>query len=225
MKKRMIQVFTAILVFGLVGSINVILGGATGSMIMRSRSMGHGITPQNGIIDKGDILYYNGINSKDDVVTYAAGKSVGYKRFGDYGDVIVYYPMGNKEKTPIVHRAICWVELDENGKYSVDGYKIYNASNITIEELHLFNYKPSNSGFITKGDNNSLPDQYSNGGICPQPVKIEWIAGKVTGLDDKNNGTSGGNESKGTPGFEFIALLVAMAAVVLARKRKLALKP
>ena len=62
----------------------------------------------------------------------------GYKLFGDYSDVIIFHPNGISSATPIMHRAISWVE---KGEEMSDG-------------------KPApHEGYITKGDNNAVPDQ------------------------------------------------------------------
>lgn len=156
----------------------------TPMVVVTSGSMMHADAPYGkiGTIDPGDLILVKKISGRDDVITRGARNNpmTHHRTYGDYGDVIIYYPMGNKERTPIIHRAICWVEY-KGGKYTVKEYGIENASTISISELHLFDYEPTNSGFITKGDNNELPDQYSSGGICAQPVKPEWIIGKARG--------------------------------------------
>ncbi|MCD6299394.1 MAG: S26 family signal peptidase [Thermoplasmata archaeon] len=156
----------------------------TPMVVVTSGSMMHADAPYGkiGTIDPGDLILVKKISGKDDVITRGArnNPATTHRTYGDYGDVIIYHPMGNTERTPIIHRAICWVEYSK-GVYTVKEYGIENASSITISELHIFDYKPANSGFITKGDNNELPDQYPNGGICAQPVKPEWVIGKARG--------------------------------------------
>jgi signal peptidase I len=49
-----------------------------------------------------------------DVVTYPAGKQSGYEEFNDHGDMIIFEPDGNGRETPIIHRAMFWVEAGEN---------------------------------------------------------------------------------------------------------------
>ena len=86
------------------------------------------------------------------IVTWEEGKKTGYKSFGNYGDVIVYYPNGVKGRTPIIHRAMYWVEKGEK----------------------MPNGEPApNSGYITKGDHNNVYDQP----YLSNPVKKEWIVG------------------------------------------------
>jgi len=90
------------------------------------------------------------------IMTYDAGKAAGYSTFGSYGDVIVYQPFGQKDMTPVIHRAM---------------YRA-NAS----DPMWQGSVAAPNNGFVTKGDNNFLFDQSS--GVCPNtPVKPEWVLG------------------------------------------------
>jgi signal peptidase I len=146
---------------------------------VKSDGMSHG-KRQDGIIDKGDFLICKEISGKNEVITWAFGKTIDYKKYGDYGDVILYKNQSNEY---IGHRAMCWVEYhDEYGTYSVEDYGMINVSNITIPELGLENYMPNNSGFITKADNRPACDQPY--GVCSEPIKLEWIIGEVVKLID-----------------------------------------
>ena len=46
-----------------------------------------------GTIDTGDLVIVKEAGKKD-IVTYLEGKDTGYEKYGDYGDVIVYYKNG-----------------------------------------------------------------------------------------------------------------------------------
>ncbi len=156
----------------------------TPMVVVTSQSMMHQHEPfgRIGTIDPGDLVLVKKVTSRADIQTRGNSSSPAtkLKTYGDYGDVIIYYPMGDKRKTPIIHRAICWIE--KNGdKYSVEEYNIHDANAVTIPELHIYNYRPEHSGFITKGDNNEYPDEMPNGGICEQPVEMSWIVGKARG--------------------------------------------
>ena len=35
--------------------------------------------------------------------------------YGEYGDVVIYRPLGSTTKTPIIHRALCLVQFNETG--------------------------------------------------------------------------------------------------------------
>jgi signal peptidase len=101
------------------------------------------------------------------VVTARAGGSE-YTKFGRAGDVIVFEPDGNGQTTPIIHRAMYWVDEGENWCAMGD-------------PNHLRGLDPSDeqctadhAGFITKGDNNAVYDQATS---RSDPVRPEWVVG------------------------------------------------
>ncbi|MEM2933608.1 MAG: S26 family signal peptidase [Halobacteria archaeon] len=105
-------------------------------------------------INIGDVLFIQS-PAYAKIITYREGREVNYKMFGDYGDVILYKPDGDSRMTPIIHRAMYWVnagDLMPNGKIAPF------------------------AGYITKGDNNKYFDQ---GGLpnVRYPVKPEWVIG------------------------------------------------
>jgi len=102
-------------------------------------------------IQIGDIVFMESID-RTSIVTYKDGKQNGYTSFNNSGDVILYMPYGRGDKTPIIHRAMYYVE--ENEPMWEGGPPAPHA------------------GYITKGDHNPSYDQ--KGGIS-SPVKKEWI--------------------------------------------------
>ena len=151
-----------------------------------------------GTIDTGDLVIVKEAGKKN-IVTYLEGKNTGYEKYGDYGDVIVYYKNGIREKdglpvTPVIHRAMFWVDVDiENKTYHVPeaGRTFYNEIDLgqfgdeklvgTIEGEVL-----QNSGYVTKGDSygNPHPDQVTHfdiNGNKVQPVEPDWIVGMARG--------------------------------------------
>lgn len=106
-------------------------------------------------IQIGDIVFMESIDRKG-IVTQQDGKQSGYTSFDDYGDVILYRPYGRGDKTPIIHRAMYYVE---------EGEPMWNGG------------PPApHAGYITKGDNNPSYDQKGSISYL-QPVKKEWITG------------------------------------------------
>ena len=104
------------------------------------------------------------------VVTAAVGAETGYSRFGDSGDVIVFEPDGNSRQTPVIHRAMFWVEQGENW-----------CEHEAIESAFLRNTDEdqciaTQAGFITKGDDNPAYDQAGRTPITA-PVRPAWIVG------------------------------------------------
>jgi signal peptidase len=68
-----------------------------------------------GVIDTGDLVLVKSIDSEDDVISYMKGKRVGHETYSEYGDVIVYRKNGFKDSTPVIHRALIWVEYNQTG--------------------------------------------------------------------------------------------------------------
>lgn len=105
-------------------------------------------------INIGDVLFIQS-PAYTKIITNEEGKKASYMMFEDYGDVILYKPDGNNQITPIIHRAMYWINAGEtmpNGKSAPF------------------------AGYITKGDNNRYFDQ---GGLpnVHYPVKPEWVIG------------------------------------------------
>jgi len=101
----------------------------------------------------GDIVFIKDI-SRTNVVTQEEGTTSGYKTFGDYGDVVLYRKYGRTDVTPIIHRAMYYVEAGE---------PMWEGGPIA-----------PHAGYITKGDHNKVIDQY---GLCTVPIREEWVIG------------------------------------------------
>ncbi len=124
----------------------------------------------------GDVVI---LTAKKHPITWVEGKKKDYKSFGDYGDVVVYYPNGDRSRTPIIHRLITWV----NKGQPIVGI---NRSNGKLEELRYYHgmliltnksigkvIVATSSGYITQGDHNPIPDEPE----LTKPVKPSWILG------------------------------------------------
>ena len=90
------------------------------------------------------------------VITHEQGKNMGYRTFGDYGDVVIYRPKGDNGRS-IIHRAMFYVKEGET----------YEIGGLTKVAPH--------DGFVTKGDSNSYYDQERGISV----VKPEWVEGKA----------------------------------------------
>jgi len=73
-----------------------------------------------GVIDTGDLTLVKKTGSDFDVITYMQGMKTGYKTYGAFGDVIIYSKNGFSQVTPIIHRAITRIVLNETTKTSFD---------------------------------------------------------------------------------------------------------
>lgn len=181
-------------------------------VVVESSSMQHSDTHSYiGVIDTGDLVIVKTLGGGLAVRPYLDSISSGYKTYSEYGDVVIYHPLGNTYVTPIIHRAICSVEYNGTGggydvpalknvpadMWSVSGgpkvwYNIqgtlvlkgigYNSVQVSID----FAVIKSHSGSSPQGGLITLGD--NNQGvvdqmtsICPQPVKGEWIEGMARG--------------------------------------------
>ncbi|MFB6217921.1 MAG: S26 family signal peptidase [Halobacteriaceae archaeon] len=105
------------------------------------------------------------------VVPRAAAEPVDYRRFGGYGDVIVYVTPQRQRRgqPPIIHRAQFWVEEGENWHKQADPEYVAAGS------CDAARFCPApHAGFITRGDANAYYDQSQ--GLSP-PVRPEWVRG------------------------------------------------
>jgi signal peptidase I len=184
------DIFVAVFVVLIILSV---LWGYTGQwfgapmVAIESGSMMHLDEPfgRIGTIDAGDMVLLVKVYEYEDIKTQASEEikgSQGFSSYSDYGDVIVYRKYGLIDAEQIIHRAMCWIDANDDGTYTVEAYDLYNVSAITIPELGLSKYKPPHSGYITKGDNPITNDRSDQaGGICSEPIKLDWVTGKARG--------------------------------------------
>lgn len=104
----------------------------------------------------GDLVLVQGLD-RTTVQTYQASVNESFRTFGDYGDVLVYYPYGDRSGPMVIHRAMYWVNQSEP----------------------MWPEGPDApwSGYITLGDNNDCHLDQSTDICLMQPVKPEWIHG------------------------------------------------
>lgn len=135
-------------------------------------------------IEPGDLVLVKRIATRKDVQT---GDSATHRDgYGGSGDVIIYRPYGDLFRTPIIHRAVAWVEVVETGEgrlFTVREWGQVLVPSITFEPRHVREWRPDHGGFVTQGDNpetNPRPDQVTTPMLSP-PVKPEWVIGKARG--------------------------------------------
>ncbi len=106
----------------------------------------------------GDLIFIESID-RAGIITYNDGKEKGYTSFENYGDVILYLQYGRQGSTPIIHRAMYFVEKGE--------------------PMWSGGPPAPHAGYITKGDNQKTNPSYDQQGSVSymQPVKKEWITG------------------------------------------------
>ena len=107
------------------------------------------------------------------VIPADRAEEVGHTEFNRHGDVIIYRPDGRNSRTPVIHRAMLWVEDGENWYDRADPDAVGGADD--CEELR--NCPAPHAGFITKGDNGVSNSNYDQAGTLSAPVKPGWVVG------------------------------------------------
>ncbi len=176
-------------------------------VVIESDSMMHGDDNHSniGTIDTGDLVLVKKVDSVSDVETYMDSQISGHKTYGDYGDVVIYKRGGSDASTPIIHRALIYLEINSDGtSYRSESLRLAATdkwstsdptdtwdrltSSLTISNVGFKHLSVTidvqalasshRSGFITKGDHNLGTDQmYASYG----PVDFEWVVGKARG--------------------------------------------
>ena len=77
--------------------------------VVESNSMQHGSVDIVGLINTGDLVLAQKVSTSQ-ITAYVQGTTNGYSTYGEYGDVLLYYPNGVTSATPIIHRAILFLE-------------------------------------------------------------------------------------------------------------------
>lgn len=86
--------------------------------VVESDSMQHGSVDMVGLINTGDLVLAQKV-PLGQITPYISGMSSGYSTYGEYGDVVLYYPNGDTSLTPIIHRAILYLDWDSRGFYNI----------------------------------------------------------------------------------------------------------
>jgi len=147
-----------------------------------------------GTMDPGDIMLVKRVEDARHVETLL---DRGEPRYGYSGDVILFYPNNNTAGIPIIHRALTWVEVAGTGPgrtYVVDwtnderlhfGPEGIYLPEFGIDERYGYprdsSFKPTRSGFITRGDN-PLTNPASDQALKISPlVEPGWIQATAHG--------------------------------------------
>lgn len=176
--------------------------------IIESSSMQHGNDFTWGVINTGDIVIPKKVTSINEIITYVEGREMNFTTYGDYGNVILYFPQPNS--VPVIHRAIFYVtwngpffnikgETKAESWLKIIGYKVvimdmgFSGRNLVVDLSKFI----GENGFITMGDNNLAYSPYmdpnviypdvayyaadQNVGIAPRPITMGMIYGVATG--------------------------------------------
>jgi signal peptidase len=105
-----------IIVLLIISSIYLYTGNWPPVVVVESDSMQHHDTESSlSVIDTGDLVLVKAIESENDVVSYMEGKRTGHETYNEWGDVLIYRKNGYTDITPVIHRAIVWLEYNATG--------------------------------------------------------------------------------------------------------------
>jgi len=186
-KDILIVIVTTVVILSVcIGGLFIYSGLNSPITVVESNSMQHSQnTSYIGVIDTGDMIIMRD-PSETTITTYIEGSVSDYSKFGEYGDVIIYYR--GEIYNPVIHRAFLWLEYNADGTWSAPSLEQYTgdwtvgnhnsenkwenmtgvlsftnlgfdgSSYATINLDVLTNNHP-HSGWLTKGDNNTYFDQ------------------------------------------------------------------
>ncbi len=139
---------------------------------IESNSMQHGSGDHVGFLNAGDIVLAQKV-SLDSIVPYVIGVQTGFSTYGEPGDVLLYYPYGQTSQTPIIHRAIFFLQWNP-------GNSTYNATDLggllcADSSSSVSYYTPGTSGncglvgLTTGGYDRTLPRRSVVRPPCDRP--------------------------------------------------------
>ena len=105
--------------------------------VVESRSMQHGPNDDVGIINAGDLVLSEKVPASS-IVPYVVGYRDNVHTYGEFGDVVLYHPNGVSSGTPIVHRAIVYLQWNGHNYSAPElrGLPCGDQSNMTAGELY-----------------------------------------------------------------------------------------
>lgn len=107
-------IIALIIVIIIISSIYIYTGNWPPVVVVESDSMQHSDDESSlSVIDTGDLVLVKSIESEKDVITYMKGKRIDHETYSEYGDVLIYRKNGYTDSTPVIHRALIWLEYNE----------------------------------------------------------------------------------------------------------------
>ncbi len=114
------DILISLVILGIIlGSLYAFSGRWPPMVVIESGSMMHTQESRIGVIDPGDIVIVQE-SDMEDITTYVEGRASGYRKYGQYGDVIIFEPDGDRQETPIIHRAVLYLEENTSEKGTFD---------------------------------------------------------------------------------------------------------
>lgn len=121
--------------------VALILGGLflyTGNwppmVVVESGSMQHSSSyAYLGDLNIGDVVMVKKVTAPSQIQTYVSGEASGFSSYGEFGNVIIYRPYGSTAVTPIIHRAIIYLEYNSTG----GGYDVPSLRNVPQTQWYV----------------------------------------------------------------------------------------
>lgn len=111
-------------------------------VVVQSGSMQHSDdTSFVGVIDTGDLVFVKKVDAENEVIPYLKGMDKDHRTYDSYGDVIIFRPNGNEDRTAIIHRSVVYLEFNytdwdpENGSYG--GFDIPHTGEENLKGNYL----------------------------------------------------------------------------------------
>jgi signal peptidase I len=151
----------------LVASLYAYTGNWPPVYVVESGSMQHGSNDIVGLINAGDLVLAQKIPTSN-IQTYADGIRSGYSTYGEYGDVLLYWPNGGGS-TPIIHRALFFLQYDPR----VNGFNLTDLAGLPCGNA-------SNAVYSVNVPGNACASTDLTASVVLTLYHIGWMSGTVT---------------------------------------------
>lgn len=172
----------------IIGALFTYTGNWPPLVVVQSGSMEHSEEASSvGAIDTGDLVFVKKMG-EEHITPYYDGTLEDHRTYSSYGDVIIFRPNGDEERTAIIHRAVIWLEFNEThydpgnltgGSYDLPSMGLFNQKNkVSIKDYEWPNFRDIeiNLGKILSSFYNNYPE-----------TKKHPHSGYITKGDDNND--------------------------------------
>jgi len=85
-------------------------------VVVESGSMQHSASyAYFGDINTGDVVMVKKVSSASQIITYVQGEASGFRSYGEFGNVVIYRPLGDASLPLVIHRAIIYLQYNSTG--------------------------------------------------------------------------------------------------------------
>jgi signal peptidase len=172
----------------IIGALFTYTGNWPPLVVVQSGSMQHSSESSSlGTIDTGDLVFVKKLSDDESPITYVEGVDKDYRKYGSYGDVIIFRPNGNESRTAIIHRAAIWIEFNsssynnetrDGGGYNVPSLGLRNIVTTFTIEKYEWPKRPESRDEIV--DVRTILNRFKSLGMAPH-------SGYLTKGDDNDH--------------------------------------